>query len=178
MKWYYIFAPLFAFVKSYTYVSDLNLDFYDGLWYEVYEDLFDETFQKGGKCVTAEYTLFENGTVGVLNKEIYLNGTEGSIQGTAYYDEGNSGGDLTVDLDGTPAPAPYWVIELGPIIDEEYDYAIVSDNLRVSLFVLARNIDRFFEEYDEDVLDSIEEMGFDKKYNMPILVDQTKCTFR
>ena len=89
MKWYYIFAPLFAFVKSYTYVSDLNLDFYDGLWYEVYEDLFDETFQKGGKCVTAEYTLFENGTVGVLNKEIYLNGTEGSIQGTAYYDEGN-----------------------------------------------------------------------------------------
>ena len=176
MKWYYIFVTLFAFVNSYTYVSNLNLDNYDGLWYEVYKDLFDESFQKGGTCVTAEYTLFDNGTVGVLNKEIYPNGTEGSIQGIAYYEEGNSGGELTVDLDGTPVTAPYWVIELGPIIDEKYDYAIVSDNLRVSLFVLARNIDRFFKEYDKDVLDSIEEMGFNKKYNMPLLVNQTSCT--
>jgi apolipoprotein D and lipocalin family protein len=164
--------------NSYTYVPELNLEQYDGFWYEVYEDLFDQTFQKGGKCVTAEYTLFENGTVGVLNKEILLNGSESNISGTAYYDDGNSGGELTVSLEGTPAPAPYWIIELGPVVNDEYDYAIISDNLRVSLFVLARDVDRFFELYDKDVLDSVDAMGFTRKYNSPVLVNQTHCEYR
>ena len=163
---------------AYSYVDFLDLEQYDGFWYEVYEDLFDETFQKGGRCVTASYTLFENGTVGVLNEEILPNGTATSITGSAYYENNNTGGELTVDLDGTPAPAPYWVIELGPVVDDEYDYAIVSDNLRVSLFVLARDVKRFFELYDEDVLDSIEDFGFTRKYNMPILVNQTSCEYR
>ena len=163
---------------EYTYVPELNLTQYDGIWFEVYEDLFDETFQKGGRCVTAEYTLFENGTVGVLNKEILLNGTVSTITGSAYYDDDNEGGELTVDLEGTPAPAPYWVIELGPIVEDNYDYAIVSDNLKVSLFVLARDVDRFFDLYEDEVLDSVETMGFTRKFNMPILVNQTSCEFR
>lgn len=163
---------------GYTYVSELNLTQYDGVWFEVYEDLFDETFQKGGRCVTAEYALLENGTVGVLNTEILPNGTESSITGSAYYKEGNEGGELTVDLVGTPAPAPYWVIELGPIVDDNYDYAIVSDNLRISLFVLARDVDRFFDRYKDNVLNSVENMGFSRKYNMPILVNQSSCEYR
>ena len=169
---------LFTIRAEYTYVSDLNVTQYLGKWIEVYGDLFDNTFQKNGRCLTAEYQLIDDNTISVFNSEIDNKNNLQTISGVAYYESGNSGGQLTVKLEGTPKAAPYWVIELGPIIDEEYDYAIVSDNLRVSLFVLARNIDRFFEEYDEDVLDSIEEMGFDKKYNMPILVDQTKCTYR
>lgn len=175
-------SSFFAFQPSqaYTYVPELNLNQYDGLWYEVYEDLFDETFQKGGRCVKADYTLFENGTVGVLNTEILPNGTESSITGTAYYTGDHTGGQLTVDLEGEPdpAPAPYWVVELGPIVDDSYDYAIVSDNLRISLFVLARDVDRFFELYDEDVLESVDNMGFTRKYNMPLLVNQTYCEYR
>ena len=164
--------------SEYTYVPELNLTQYDGLWFEVYEDLFDETFQKGGRCVTAEYTLFENGTVGVLNKEILPNGTVSTITGSAYYDDDNVGGELTVELEGTPAPAPYWVIELGPIVDDDYDYAIVSDNTRLSLFVLARSVERFFDLYEDDVLDSVENMGFTRKFNMPVLVNQTYCEDR
>ena len=166
-----------SMIHSYNYVPELNLEQYDGFWYEVYADNFDQTFQRGGTCVTAEYTLLENGTVDVLNKEVYLNGTDTSISGTAYYQDGNSGGELTVNLEGTPAPAPYWVIELGPIVDNEYDYAIVSDNVRVSLFVLARDVERFFKLYDEDVLSSIELMGFTKKYNSPTVVNQTSCEY-
>ncbi len=33
--------------------------------FEVYKDLFDETFQKGGSCVTAEYTILDSGNVSV-----------------------------------------------------------------------------------------------------------------
>ena len=81
-----------ACAHAYSYVAELNLGQYQGVWYEVYEDLFDETFQKGGRCVKADYTLFENGTVGVLNTEILPNGTEALITGSAYYEDGNDGG--------------------------------------------------------------------------------------
>ena len=161
--------------SDYKYVPELNLNQYDGFWYEVYSDVLDQTFQRGGSCVTADYTIFEDGTVGVLNKEKYLNGTETSIAGIAYYDDGNSGGELTVKLDGTPVPAPYWVVELGPIANDQYDYAIVSDNLQLGLFVLARDIDRFFKLYSDNVLDSLKNMGFTRKYNSPIVVNQTNC---
>jgi apolipoprotein D and lipocalin family protein len=171
-----LIASLLMGTHAYTYVSDLNLNQYSGKWHEVYEDLFDQTFQKGGSCVAADYTLLDDGTVGVVNTEIYPNGTTASITGTAYYEKGHSGGQLTVDLEGAPmGGAPYWVVELGPVVKDKYDYAIVSDNAKISLFVLARDVNRFFERYDRQVLDSVEDMGFTRKYNMPVLVNQTHC---
>lgn len=160
---------------EYTYVPELDLRSYDGIWYEVYKDLFDETFQLGGSCVTANYTILDDGTVGVVNTEIFPNGTEGIIDGCAFYEDGNTGGELTVKLDGVPMAAPYWVIELGPIVDEQYDYAVVSDNVKISLFVLARDVDRFFQEYDENVLNNLDKMGFTKKINSPMKTNQTGC---
>lgn len=77
-------------------------------------------------------------------------------------------------MNGTPE-APYWVIETGPVIDELYDYAIVSDDKRLSLYVLTRNVTRFYSDYDEDVLYSLDTFGFSKKYNSPITMDQSNC---
>jgi apolipoprotein D and lipocalin family protein len=172
------FLPLLSLLSvasCYTYVEELNLSQYDGTWFEVYKDIFDETFQKGGSCVTAEYTLLENGKVSVLNKEILPNGTESTITGYAYYEDNNTGGELTVSLEGTSFPSPYWVIELGPIVDDSYDYSIVSDDKQISLFVLTRDVDRFFKLYNGEVLDHMETLGFTKKYNMPLIVNQTHC---
>jgi len=177
MRFWSLLSTLFS-VYAYTYVDELNLSQYDGFWYEVYDDVFDETFQKGGSCVTADYTLLENGTVGVKNSEILRNGSVSTIDGIAYYEDGNSGGELTVKLyGGSPIPAPYWVINLGPIVDDAYDYAIVSDDKQVSLFVLARDVERFFKLYNDEVLDIVEKMGFTRKYNKPLLVNQTNCDF-
>ena len=177
MRFWSLLSTFFS-VYAYTYVDELNLSQYDGFWYEVYDDVFDETFQKGGSCVTADYTLLENGTVGVKNSEILRNGSVSTIDGIAYYDDGNSGGELTVFLyGGSPIPAPYWVIDLGPIVDDAYDYAIVSDDKQVSLFILARDVERFFKLYNDEVLDIVEKMGFTRKYNKPLLVNQTNCDF-
>ena len=163
---------LFCLVNSeYVAVSNLDLNNYIGEWYEVYEDNFDKTFQNG-KCVKAFYKLNEN-NVSVLNTQIKDNKLD-TINGYAYYKEGDSGGYLTVQLDDLPE-APYWVIELGPIVNNLYDYAIVSDNLRLSLFVLARNVTAFFNLYNEDVLKSLENFGFSSRLNSPIKVDQTDC---
>jgi apolipoprotein D and lipocalin family protein len=164
--------------NTYSYVDYVDLDAYKGYWYEVYKDLYDETFQKDGSCVTANYTIWNNGKVGIVNSELLRNGELSIIDGYAYYKDGNSGGELTVKLDGVDFDAPYWIVELGPIYEDKYDYAIVSDNLKFTLFVLARDVDRFFKQYDSQVLDSIDNMGFNRTYNSPTRTNQSSdCVY-
>ena len=171
------FTILSTWSEGYSYVEELDLNKYQGAWYEVYDDLFDETFQRRGTCVRADYNINDQGTIDVLNREVNHWGEIESIVGEAYYQEGNTGGDLTVDLEGTPFPAPYWVIELGPIVDNMYDYSIVSDDEQISMFVLARNVTRFLEKYNQSVLDHVKQMGFTELYNTPKLVVQTNCPY-
>ena len=163
-----------AFGKEYMAVDYLNIEQYLGKWYQVYSDKFDDTFQKNGRCSTANYGLLENKNISVLNKELDENDKIDSITGVAFYREGDYGGYLTVQLKDL-YPAPYWVIELGPVINNYYEYAIVSDNKAVSLFVLSRNVSEFFNTYNDNVLKSLEEFGFTKPWNSPKLMDQTNC---
>lgn len=171
-----IFFMLFVTVNCYQPVSELNIPQYLGRWYQVYQDLVDSTFQGRGSCITADYGMFNESTVSVLNSEISTKGKLQQIRGIAYYDEGNTGGELTVKL-ANLSPAPYWVIELGPIVDDMYDYTIISDDKKLSLFVLARDVDKFLKYYNNDVLKSLENFGFDKFYNEPILSNQTECSY-
>ena len=80
--------------------------------------------------------MLEDGQVFVTNKQI-RDDLQDSITGYAYYKNDDCCGYLTVKLDGTPE-APYWILELGPIVNDYYEYSIVSDNLALSLYVLAR----------------------------------------
>lgn len=160
---------------EYKAVEELDLYKYDGLWYQVYGDNFNKLFQGDGKCSTAHYTINEgNNSVSVLNKQIDENNKLDTIVGYAYYKDDDYGGYLTVSLNGTPE-APYWVLELGPVVDDEYDYSIVSDNNALSLYVLSRNVERFFELYNTTVLESLKQFGFTKKYNSPQIMNQTDC---
>tara|TARA_B100001989_G_C24354427_1_gene371307 strand:+ start:156 stop:683 length:528 start_codon:yes stop_codon:yes gene_type:complete len=156
--------------KEYKAVEELDLNKYVGSWYEVYGNNFDKTFQGNGKCIQAFYKL-NNYNVSVLNTQLDKNDNSDSITGFAYYKEGDTGGYLTVQLKDLPE-APYWIIELGPIYNDMYDYAIVSDNVKLSLFVLTRNVSRFYKEYDETVLNSLEDFGFNKLYNKPLEINQ------
>lgn len=156
--------------KEYKAVDELDLNKYVNSWYQVYGDNFDKTFQGNGKCVKAFYKLNDY-NVSVLNTQLDKNDNSDSITGFAYYKEGDTGGYLTVQLKDLPE-APYWIIELGPIYNDMYDYAIVSDNAKLSLFVLTRNVSRFYKEYDETVLNSLEDFGFNKLYNKPLEINQ------
>ena len=162
----------FCFSKEYKAVDDLNLPNYMGKWYQVYKDKFDNVFQKNGICSTAEYSL-DKDIVKVFNKQI-TNGEYVSITGIAYYSDDDCCGYLTVQLKDQ-SPAPYWVLELGPIVDDLYDYSIVSDNNAISLFVLTRDVDRFYKLYQEQVDTSLKDFGFTKAYNKPEIMNQTNC---
>ena len=160
--------------KEYKAVDDVNVDQYLGRWHQVYSDKFNNLFQKNGRCSTADYGLLENKNISVLNKQFDEDGKVDSIGGVAFYKEGDCCGYLTVKLAENPE-APYWVLELGPIVDNLYDYAIVSDNNALTLFVLTRNVENFYKIYNETVLDSLNNFGFTKKYNYPVTMDQTNC---
>ena len=173
----FIFFISNAMGKEYMPVNVLDLTLYDGRWYQVYKDTTDMTFQGFGTCAVADYTILNSNNVTVLNSQIDKDGSLDQINGYAYYKSGNSGGELTVNLEGTPGNAPYWVIELGPIKDNEYQYSIVSDNNKLTLFVLSRNVSEFYELYDTMVLTSLEDFGFTNKLNKPITMDQDKCDY-
>lgn len=81
------------------------------------------------------------------------------------------------DGQGAPFPAPYWILELGPIVNGLYDYAIVSDSVSAYLFVLARDVARFNEKYDAQVQKSLADKGFTGK-TAPIKTYQgTDCVY-
>ena len=177
MKLLLINILLFFFLcnsKEYKAVEQLDLSMYVGKWYQTYGDNFNKLFQGNGRCSTANYSLLNNGKVSVLNQQINENDELEMIAGYAYYKDDDYGGYLTVSLKNNP-DAPYWVLELGPLVDNYYDYAIVSDNRALSLYVLTRDVDRFYELYNDTVLVSLGGFGFKKKYNHPVTMDQTDC---
>ena len=172
-----IFANLFfwtSFAKEYKAVDELNITLYTGKWYQVYEDNFDKLFEHRGRCATAEYHLLDDGNVSVYNEQLDPDDSVDSITGVAYYDEGDCCGYLTVQL-GTMLPAPYWVLELGPIMDDGYQYSIVSDNMGISLFVLTRNVSKFYLDYNATVMKSLYGFGFIRPLNKPITMNQEDC---
>lgn len=167
----------FAISFAYKPVDELIIPSYMGRWYQMYENTFDKSFQGNGYCAVADYTLNKNGNVNVLNSQTNKDRTIQQINGLAYYDDGNSGGELTVKLDGVPKSAAYWVLELGPIIDNQYQYSIVSDNNAISLFVLARNTTEYYTNYDTIVQASLKNLGFTNKLNKPIVMSQDNCDY-
>jgi len=171
---------LLAYVCSisaeYAPVATLDLPTYMGRWYQVYKNRFDMSFQGDGTCSVADYGLTST-NVTVLNSQCDSDGKLDQINGYAFYLPGDSGGNLRVSLEGVPRSAPYWVIELGEIRNGQYQYSIVSDDKRVSLFVLARNVSSYFTDYDTAVKESLENYGFTNYFNKPIPMIQEGCDY-
>lgn len=160
-------------------VPALDVPAYLGLWYQMYADeLVIKTTEKDTFCATAAYGDNGDGTLYVHNYAT-LKSPTGSvyiIDGYAYQtDAVNQPGQLKVVFespDAAPVPAPYWILALGPINkDNYYDWAIVSDNLSSSLFVLARDPDTFKAKYDTEVLQKCTELGFTGR-SAPIAIYQ------
>jgi len=151
-----------------TAVTELNASSYIGLWYQTYSNQAStESFQLNGSCITATYEVFEeiNNTFTVLNYQTLggPGGTPDIIRGLANIPNVSRIGEWLVILNCSDDcfPAPYWILDLGPINDEGlYDYAIVSDNIGLFLFVLARNVSEFNELYNDEVLIKLTQLGF------------------
>ena len=68
------------------------------------------------------------------------------------------------------------MVQLGPATFQEnqYQYPVVTDPLKLSLFVLARNVTKFKQKYDSEVVTKVKQQGFTKFYNKPTDIYQGK----
>ncbi|MEL6169249.1 MAG: lipocalin family protein [Pseudomonadota bacterium] len=93
---------------------------YAGQWYEIAR--FPVPFEEGCVGTVAEYTLQDDGSIGVVNtcREGSLDGPERRVEGSA---EVTGPGRLSVRFSSVPfVRAPYWVLW----VDEGYRTAVVG----------------------------------------------------
>jgi apolipoprotein D and lipocalin family protein len=144
-------------------VKFLDIPKYLGLWYQVSANaLVYVTIEPFAFCVTALYGNNENGTISVRNyaRTGSPTGIKTTIDGYAFQpDPTNNPGQLEVVF--PQGPGSYWILELGPInSDNLYDWSIVSDSSGSLLFVLARNVTFFNENYRTEVNSNLTNLGF------------------
>lgn len=146
-------------------VSSVDLTRYVGKWYEIAR--YPTPFQEGCASSTADYAAKPDGTINVFNTCL---GTDGSIvstiEGTATVVDSTTNAKLTVTFPGVPFPGGYWIIDLGA----DYEYAVVGDPARFTLFILSRT-----PTLEQSVLDGIlsrlPAQGYDPErliYDVPV----------
>ena len=130
-----------------TTVASVDVERYLGTWYEV--GSVKQFFSVGLVNSKAEYSLRDNGSIRVENSGRYFSaaGPESRIVGSAVpVDESNA--RLNVSFTGSANASGlgnYWIVDL----DEDYQWAIVSDPTGRSGFILSRTRSVAPELYDE-----------------------------
>lgn len=156
-----------------TTISYVDISKYIGHWIQVYQAPTNVIFQGYGTCITADYGVLDNGNVNVINTQLNENSEIEQINGYAYYKNISEPGKLTVHLEGVPVDSPYWIVKLGEIKDNQYQYSIITTPSGISLWVLVRDTKTFFESYNTEVIEFLNKYNF--KYTS---VSQTNCNYK
>ena len=140
-------------------VERVDLERYIGLWHEIAR--IPNRFQdQCACCVTAEYTLRDDGKIDVLNSCTKADGKLDQAAGLARIEDRESNARLKVSffsiLGWRPIWGDYWIIGL----DDDYRYAVVGSPDRKYGWILARE-----RELEESVLERLfallREQGYD-----------------
>ena len=149
----------------------------------MYGDLAD-FFSIGAGCVNAQYGLRSDGSISVLNEQNWpgVGGALQNVTGHAILPDPSVTGKLAVIFDFNPSvQAPYWIVALGPNnwgpTGDLYSYAVVTDNMGLSLFVLARDPKQFEAEFDAEVQKMLKGWGFTGFLNSPSKTPQDGCKY-
>lgn len=136
-------------------VEKLDLTKYKGTWYEIAR--LPNSFEKGLTCVTANYTLKDNGKVTVLNTGRKISDTSKikTAKGTASVPDPAKPGQLKVSF-FWPFSGDYYVIH----VDEEYRIALVGAPSRDYLWILSRTPEITESDYN-NMTELAREQGFD-----------------
>ena len=119
--------------ESLDSVKPFNLNKYLGTWYEIAR--LPNSFEKGLSCVSATYSLKENGKIKVFNKGFKSSKNEyKEITGSARVLNDEYPSQLKVTF-FWPFAGDYYVID----INEDYTIALVGDPSRKFLWILARD---------------------------------------
>lgn len=140
-------------------VHYVDIPRYMGLWYQIAAN--PAFFNRDLVGVTAEYTLQEDGTVRVFNRGYKgsLDGEVDSIEGVAEVFDPVTNARLVVTFPGQPElPFPNYLVVV--LDDAQYQYAVVTDPLQATLFVLSRT-PQMDEALYQNILSMLEAAGID-----------------
>ena len=141
-------------------VSSVDVKRYAGKWYEIAR--YPSKFQK--KCVgnsTTTYAMKPDGKIAVVNQCVLKDGAIGKAEGEVKITDTASNAKfemsfapgfksfLSTDWDN------YWIVDL----DENYQYAAVSDPKRENLWILSRTPEMKDATY-QNILRRVEKLGF------------------
>ena len=114
-------------------VDSVDVSRYAGKWYEIAR--LPNSFEKGMSCVTATYTLKDNGKIEVLNAGVLKDKSnkKKDITGTAWVPNSKFPGRLKVRF-FWPFAGDYYIMHL----DANYEYALVGSPTRNFLWILSR----------------------------------------
>ena len=114
-------------------VASVDLKRYQGTWFEIAR--LPNFFEKKLKCITATYTLRDDGKITVLNKGHNISSPykPSSSEGVAWVPDKNSPAKLKVQF-FWPFSGDYWIMYLDP----DYKFVLVGDPGRKYLWILCR----------------------------------------
>ena len=139
-------------------VAFVDVERYMGKWYEIAS--YPTFFNRRCTATTAEYTLQDDGTVRVVN-ECRIGDPSGRvdrIEGTARVVNQETNAELKVSFSFF-AKGDYWIIDL----DEDYQWAVVGDPGRLTLFILNRTPTLDDQVY-QDILSRVRARCYDPEY--------------
>ncbi|HEY6170704.1 MAG TPA: lipocalin family protein [Candidatus Kapabacteria bacterium] len=136
-------------------VDKVDVNKYMGTWYEIVR--LPNSFEKGLECVTATYSLKENGDVKVTNRgrNVDNHSKIDEANATAWVVDTASNSKLKVRF-FWPFTGDYWIIAL----DKDYQYVMVGTPSREYLWILSRE-SKLDESVTKSLLDSASRAGFD-----------------
>ena len=137
-------------------VHELDLQRYLGQWYEIAR--YQKGFEKNIVGATAEYSLMDDGRIRVLNSGFKksLDGIYTSVKAVAWRPDDKKPGELKVKFFGL-FTSDYLVFGL----DEQYQWALVGNHERDSLWFLSRT-----HEISEETLNQMKTIAAAQGYDL------------
>ena len=185
-----VFVALLSAVlgQEYKPIDTLQVDAYLGRWYQMYANLYFVLLEFGGRCSTADYELAEPKKIALINQSrphliprflarttgfaVQGNEAEGAFTVNQRYLFSTDPDEVTYN-----SPGNYWIVGIGPIVDDQYQWAVVSNPRKTLSFVIARDPVNFpGSQYEEDALQLMADFGFtDLFLNAPIATHHFWC---
>lgn len=140
--------------KTLNTVSQVDLNRYLGVWYEIAR--YPNRFQKNCLGSRATYAMDEGGRLTVLNEcHDKTTGKLRAAKGKAWVVDPSSNAKLKVSF-FWPFAGDYWIIDLG----ENYEYAVIGHPTRKYLWILSRT-EKMADDLYQEILLRIGEQGYD-----------------
>ena len=146
--------------KNLSVVPSVDLNKYAGTWYEIAR--LPNSFESKLKCITATYSLREDGRITVLNKGHYISNPEkiNTAKGVAWVPDKTNPAKLKVQF-FWPFSGNYWIMEL----DKDYRYVLIGEPSFKYLWILARD-----KNLDETTLQMLKKKAIDASYDLSKLI--------